>query len=53
MFTNFSKVGKTNILYRYVEDKFLPNYKPTIGADFLTKNLIKNEKQITLQVNIQ
>ena len=29
-----SGVGKTNILGRYVKNKFINNTKPTIGVDF-------------------
>ena len=32
-------VGKTNLTKRYVEDKFLEDSVPTIGADFLQKSV--------------
>ncbi|MFX1329911.1 MAG: GTP-binding protein, partial [Promethearchaeota archaeon] len=30
-------VGKTSLIYRFVENKFSFRYKMTIGADFLSK----------------
>jgi Ras-related protein Rab-7A len=35
---------------QYVHEKFTAEYKATIGADFLTKHLIVNEKALTIQV---
>ena len=32
-------VGKTSLLYRFVENKFSFRYKMTIGADFLSKTI--------------
>jgi GTPase SAR1 family protein len=32
-----SSVGKTNILSRFVDDKFLPDSQATIGVEFATK----------------
>lgn len=32
-------VGKTSLLSRYVDDKFLEKYNPTIGANFLVKEV--------------
>lgn len=31
------KVGKTSLIYRYTEKRFLGDYKPTIGIDFSAK----------------
>jgi len=36
---------------RYVYKKFNKQYKATIGADFVTKELHIDEKSVTLQVN--
>jgi small GTP-binding protein len=40
-------VGKTTLLYRYVNKKFLSNTKMTIGSDFFVKKvkLIKDEQE--------
>ena len=37
-------------LLRYVHEKFTAEYKATIGADFLTKHLIVDDKPITMQI---
>jgi len=34
-----SGVGKTSLLLRYIKHEFQTKYKPTVGADFLTKEL--------------
>ncbi len=43
-------VGKTSIVLRYVEDRFVTDLQPTIGANFLVKKLQKDEFQATLQI---
>ena len=45
-----SGVGKTCILRRYVENKFLKNHLATIGIDFKTKNVVVNSKEIKLKI---
>jgi len=45
-----SGVGKTAILHQYVNKKFIEDHKATIGADFLTKELIFDDKIVTLQI---
>lgn len=40
-----------NCLIRYVYKKFNQHYKATIGADFVTKELQIDDKQVTLQVD--
>ena len=35
-----SSVGKTSIMHKYVKQTFSKNYKATIGADFMTKELL-------------
>ncbi len=42
-------MGKTSIIKRYVQNKFIPIYKPTIGADFLTKDVLVGEQPVALQ----
>lgn len=40
-----------NYLYRYVHKKFSQQYKATIGADFVTKELQIDDRLVTLQVS--
>ena len=34
-----SNVGKTNILLRFADDKFVASHMPTIGVDFKIKTI--------------
>ena len=43
-------VGKTTLLYRYIEGKFLADTKMTIGVEFFLKELRIDGKKILLQV---
>lgn len=43
-------VGKTALMNQYVHRKFSTQYKATIGADFLTKEIIIDDRQVTLQI---
>eukprot|EP01089_Gocevia_fonbrunei_P016963 TRINITY_DN5389_c0_g1_i1.p1 TRINITY_DN5389_c0_g1~~TRINITY_DN5389_c0_g1_i1.p1 ORF type:complete len:230 (-),score=43.62 TRINITY_DN5389_c0_g1_i1:22-711(-) len=46
-----SGVGKTALLHRYVKAQFIEGYKTTIGADFMTKDvLVDNKLFVTLQL---
>ena len=36
---------------QYVNKKFNNQYKATIGADFLTKNVIVDDRHVTMQVS--
>lgn len=45
-----SGVGKTCLLNRFVRCEFSQNYRATIGADFLSKEVILNQKHISLQL---
>jgi len=45
-----SGVGKTSLMNRYVNNKFNEQYKATIGADFLTKEVMVDGKLATLQI---
>lgn len=48
-----SGVGKTSLMNQYVNKKFISQYKATIGADFLTKNIQSEDgTNISLQVNL-
>ncbi len=43
-------VGKTTLLYRYVEGKFLTNTKSTLGVDFFWKKFSSDKGQFDLQL---
>ena len=45
-----SGVGKTCVLRRFVENKFLKNHLATIGIDFKTKTLNINNQEIKLKI---
>ncbi|XP_074369384.1 ras-related protein Rab7-like isoform X1 [Apium graveolens] len=45
-----SGVGKTSLMNQYVYNKFSQQYKATIGADFVTKELQIEDKLVTLQI---
>lgn len=45
-----SGVGKTSLMNRYVNNKFTSQYKATIGADFLTKEILVDDRMITMQI---
>lgn len=45
-----SGVGKTSLMNQYVNKKFTNQYKATIGADFLTKEVMVDDRLVTMQV---
>ncbi|XP_011001607.1 PREDICTED: ras-related protein Rab7 [Populus euphratica] len=45
-----SGVGKTSLMNQYVNRKFSNQYKATIGADFLTKEVQFEDRMFTLQI---
>lgn len=45
-----SGVGKTSLMNRYVRNKFSQQYKATIGADFLTKDIEVDGRIVTMQI---
>eukprot|EP00486_Rosalina_sp_Unknown_P014438 CAMPEP_0201594600 /NCGR_PEP_ID=MMETSP0190_2-20130828/191870_1 /ASSEMBLY_ACC=CAM_ASM_000263 /TAXON_ID=37353 /ORGANISM="Rosalina sp." /LENGTH=268 /DNA_ID=CAMNT_0048054281 /DNA_START=100 /DNA_END=906 /DNA_ORIENTATION=+ len=45
-----SGVGKTALLNHYVSNQFIEDYKATIGADFMTKDIEVENNLITLQM---
>lgn len=45
-----SGVGKTALMNQYVNKRFSTSYKATIGADFLTKEIIIDDKLVTIQI---
>ena len=42
--------GKTSLMQQFVNKKFNAKYKATIGADFLTKEIMIEEKLVTMQI---
>jgi len=47
-----SSVGKTSLMNQYVNKRFSNQYKATIGADFLTKEVVVDDRVVTMQVSI-
>uniref|UniRef100_A0A671MH12 Ras-related protein Rab-7a-like n=1 Tax=Sinocyclocheilus anshuiensis TaxID=1608454 RepID=A0A671MH12_9TELE len=47
-----SGVGKTSLMNQYVNKKFSNQYKATIGADFLTKEVMVDDRLVTMQVEM-
>ncbi|KAI3996242.1 hypothetical protein MKX01_026710 [Papaver californicum] len=45
-----SGVGKTSLMNQYVHKKFSQQYKATIGADFVTKEVQLDDRIVTLQI---
>eukprot|EP00696_Hemimastix_kukwesjijk_P014351 gnl/Hemi2/28338_TR9362_c0_g1_i1.p2 gnl/Hemi2/28338_TR9362_c0_g1~~gnl/Hemi2/28338_TR9362_c0_g1_i1.p2 ORF type:complete len:212 (-),score=76.63 gnl/Hemi2/28338_TR9362_c0_g1_i1:127-762(-) len=45
-----SNVGKTSLMHQYVHQKFSQQYKATIGADFLTKEIVVDDRLVTMQI---
>ncbi|KAG4201326.1 hypothetical protein ERO13_A05G271500v2 [Gossypium hirsutum] len=45
-----SGVGKTSLMNQYVHKKFSQQYKATIGADFVTKELQIEDRLVSLQI---
>lgn len=46
-----NSVGKTSLMNQYVNKKFSNQYKATIGADFLTKEVNVDDRLVTMQVD--
>ncbi|GAA6061082.1 hypothetical protein JCM10212_006283 [Sporobolomyces blumeae] len=45
-----SGVGKTSLMNQYVNKRFSNQYKATIGADFLTKEVMVDDRLVTMQL---
>ncbi|KAH9407746.1 Ras- protein Rab-7A [Tyrophagus putrescentiae] len=45
-----SGVGKSSLMNQFVNRKFSNQYKATIGADFLTKEVIVDDRLVTMQI---
>ncbi|GMM27644.1 Rab family GTPase [Martiniozyma asiatica (nom. inval.)] len=43
-------VGKTSLMQQFINGKFSQQYKATIGADFLPKDMTIDDKKVTLQI---
>ena len=43
-------MGKTSLLKQYVEKTFSSQYKATIGAEFLSKEVIIDDQLVTMQI---
>ncbi len=43
-------VGKTSLMQRYVKSNFSNQYKATIGAEFLSKEIVVDDKVVTMQI---
>ena len=50
VFVGDAGVGKTQIINKFVKNKFSNDYKPTIGVDFYFKTINSNGKIIKLQL---
>ena len=44
-------VGKTSFIKRYLTESFTFDYKPTVGVDIFTKQVILRENKIVFQFN--
>jgi Ras-related protein Rab-7A len=47
---DLTKTGKTSLMNQYVNKKFSNQYKATIGADFLTKEVMVDDRLVTMQI---
>lgn len=45
-----SSVGKTSLMNQYVTKRFSNQYKATIGADFVTKEVVIDDRVVTMQI---
>jgi small GTP-binding protein len=45
-----SNVGKTSILYKFVDNTFIDNYIATIGTDYKKKIINIDGKKISLRI---
>jgi Ras-related protein Rab-7A len=45
-----ASVGKSMLLNQYVNKQFSSQHKATIGADFLTKEVVVDGRLVTMQV---
>eukprot|EP00827_Trimyema_finlayi_P003048 TRINITY_DN272_c0_g2_i2.p1 TRINITY_DN272_c0_g2~~TRINITY_DN272_c0_g2_i2.p1 ORF type:complete len:260 (-),score=101.69 TRINITY_DN272_c0_g2_i2:21-755(-) len=45
-----SGVGKTSLINQYVSQKFTQQYRATVGADFMAKDVQLEDRTVTLQI---
>ena len=45
-----SSVGKTSLIKQYAKNEFKESYSATIGAEFLSKKLLINDQEVSLQL---
>lgn len=45
-----SGVGKTSLMHQYAKGHFSNQYKATIGADFLRKEVVIDNRSVTMQI---
>ena len=45
-------MGKTTLLHRYIDGKFLSDTKMTLGVEILTKNLNLSEENVTIMLQL-
>lgn len=43
-------VGKTSLMNQYFNKRFSNQYKATIGAEFMSKDIMIDDKLVTLQI---
>ena len=47
---HLGRVGKTSLLFAFLDKKFSPQYRATIGAYFYIRDMEINENPIAIQV---
>ncbi len=45
-----SGVGKSNLLSRFTKNEFIPEFKSTVGVDFVAKSVVVDDKKIRAQI---
>ncbi|KAL4445961.1 hypothetical protein ABPG74_010953 [Tetrahymena malaccensis] len=45
-----SGVGKTSLMNQYVNQRFTQQYRATVGADFMAKEVTIDDRMVTLQI---
>ena len=43
-----SSVGKTSLMTRYVDNRYTQQYRATVGADFMAKDVMIDDKMVSL-----
>jgi Ras-related protein Rab-7A len=41
-------VGKTSLMTRYVDNRYTQEYRATVGADFMAKEVMIDDKVVSL-----